>query len=156
MYSSLPSHLYTRGLLGGKHSDITIIAFGRRYNLHRIVLDRAPFFANALTEPWLEATAKEVERQVAGLARSEETIQSLRDFGCLILVRDEEEACRITDLIAPEHLLRLGADGVDLACGDVDRHHRRLRQDDAAAADVDQRVGSPEIDRHVAGWGYRR
>jgi hypothetical protein len=60
-YSNLPSHLYTRGLLGGKHSDITIIAFGRRYNLHRIILDRAPFFANALTEPWLEATAKETE-----------------------------------------------------------------------------------------------
>src|SRR5262249_2849999 len=48
--------------------------------------------------------AKELEKQVAGLSRCEETIQSLRDFGCLILVRDEEEACRITDLIAPEHL----------------------------------------------------
>jgi histidinol dehydrogenase len=52
----------------------------------------------------LEATAQELQRQVAGLSRSEETIQSLRDFGCLILVRDDEEACRITDLIAPEHL----------------------------------------------------
>jgi len=60
-YSTLPSHLYTRGLLGGRHSDITIIAFGHRYNLHRIILDRAPFFANALTEPWLESTAKEAE-----------------------------------------------------------------------------------------------
>ena len=55
-------------------------------------------------EAVLEATAKELERQVAGLSRCEETIQSLRDFGCLILVRDEEEACRITDEIAPEHL----------------------------------------------------
>jgi histidinol dehydrogenase len=45
-----------------------------------------------------------LERQVAGLSRCEETIQSLRDFGCLILVRDEDEACRITDEIAPEHL----------------------------------------------------
>jgi len=56
------------------------------------------------SEPTLEATAKELERQVAGLSRCEETIQSLRDFGCLILVRDEDEACRLTDLIAPEHL----------------------------------------------------
>jgi histidinol dehydrogenase len=56
------------------------------------------------SEAALEATARELERQVAGLSRCEETIQSLRDFGCLILVRDEEEACRITDLIAPEHL----------------------------------------------------
>jgi histidinol dehydrogenase len=56
------------------------------------------------SEATLNATAKELERQVAELSRCEETIQSLRDFGCLILVRDEEEACRITDLIAPEHL----------------------------------------------------
>jgi histidinol dehydrogenase len=52
----------------------------------------------------LEATARELEKQVAGLSRSEETIQSLRDFGCLILVQGEDEACRITDAIAPEHL----------------------------------------------------
>ena len=56
------------------------------------------------SEATLEATARELERQVAGLLRSQETIQSLTDFGCLILVRDEDEACRISDLIAPEHL----------------------------------------------------
>lgn len=56
------------------------------------------------SEETLNATANELERQVAGLSRCEETIQSLRDFGCLILVRDEVEACRLTDLIAPEHL----------------------------------------------------
>jgi histidinol dehydrogenase len=56
------------------------------------------------SEKTLEATARELERQVAGLSRSEETIQSLRDFGCLILVRDDEEACQISNLIAPEHL----------------------------------------------------
>jgi histidinol dehydrogenase len=56
------------------------------------------------SEQTLEATARALERQVARLSRCEETIQSLRDFGCLILVRDEDEACRITDLIAPEHL----------------------------------------------------
>jgi histidinol dehydrogenase len=56
------------------------------------------------SEETLEATARELEKQVVGLSRSEETIQSLRDFGCLILVRDEEEACRISEFIAPEHL----------------------------------------------------
>jgi histidinol dehydrogenase len=55
-------------------------------------------------EATLETTARELERQVAGLSRCEETIQSLRDFGCLILVKDEDEACRVTDEIAPEHL----------------------------------------------------
>jgi histidinol dehydrogenase len=56
------------------------------------------------SEQALEATSRELERQVAGLSRATETIQSLADFGCLILVRDEDEAGRIADLIAPEHL----------------------------------------------------
>ncbi len=56
------------------------------------------------SEPILEATAAELEKQVARLSRAELTVQSLREFGCLILVRDEGEACRIIDLIAPEHL----------------------------------------------------
>ncbi|MBC8875248.1 MAG: histidinol dehydrogenase [Planctomycetes bacterium] len=52
----------------------------------------------------LEATVGELERQVARLSRAELTVQSLQDFGALILVQDEDEACQITDLIAPEHL----------------------------------------------------
>lgn len=52
----------------------------------------------------LEATAAELERQVAQLSRCEVTVQSLEDFAALILVRDEDEACAITDSIAPEHL----------------------------------------------------
>lgn len=58
--AALPDHLYNRGLLSGKHSDITVIAFGQRYKLHRLILDRSPFFASALSEPWLEAQAKEM------------------------------------------------------------------------------------------------
>lgn len=58
--AALPDHLYSRGLLAGKHSDITVIAFGKRYKLHRLILDRSPFFASALSEPWLEAQAKEM------------------------------------------------------------------------------------------------
>jgi len=54
--------------------------------------------------PLLEAVAQELDRQVAALSRHAETIQSLRDFGCLILVKDEAEACEITNSIAPEHL----------------------------------------------------
>ncbi|KAF2870052.1 hypothetical protein BDV95DRAFT_574958 [Massariosphaeria phaeospora] len=57
---SLPDHLYTRGLLEGRHSDITVKAFGQSYNLHRLILDRAPFFTSALSEPWLESRSKEV------------------------------------------------------------------------------------------------
>jgi hypothetical protein len=58
--SALPSHLYTRGLLTGRYSDITIHAFGQQYQLHRLILDQAPFFSSALSEPWLEAHAKDM------------------------------------------------------------------------------------------------
>ncbi|KAF2192870.1 hypothetical protein K469DRAFT_714888 [Zopfia rhizophila CBS 207.26] len=57
---SLPDHLYARGLLEGRHSDITVIAFGQKYALHRLILDRAPFFTTALSEPWIESQSKEV------------------------------------------------------------------------------------------------
>ena len=51
---------------------------------------------------------------------------------------------------APEHPLRLDADGVDVARALVDRDDGRLGEHDAAAADVDERVGGAEVDGHVA------
>jgi histidinol dehydrogenase len=56
------------------------------------------------SEATLEAVQRELETQAARLSRSELTLSSLRDFGYLVLVRDAAEACRVTDLIAPEHL----------------------------------------------------
>ncbi|KAI9835844.1 MAG: hypothetical protein M1819_001742 [Sarea resinae] len=58
--ASLPHHLYTRGLISGRHSDIAVHAFSTRYDLHRLILDRAPFFCSALSEPWFESSAKEI------------------------------------------------------------------------------------------------
>ena len=50
-----------------------------------------------------------------------------------------------------DHPLGLGADGEDLLRLGVDRDHRRLAHHDAAIADVDERVGGPEVDADVAG-----
>ena len=50
---------------------------------------------------------------------------------------------------AAEHALGLDPDGVDFARALVDRDDARLREDDSSAADVDERVGSPEIDCHL-------
>ena len=43
------------------------------------------------------------------------------------------------------------ADRLDLldAVDRLDRHHRRLVEDDPAAPDVHERIGGPEVDRHV-------
>jgi histidinol dehydrogenase len=52
----------------------------------------------------LQATRKELELQVARLSRGDLTAESLTQFGAMILARDADEACQLTDAIAPEHL----------------------------------------------------
>ncbi|MFP6603653.1 MAG: histidinol dehydrogenase [Pirellulaceae bacterium] len=52
----------------------------------------------------LEATEQQLQEQLQRLSREDLTRQSLEEFACLILTRDAAEACRITNLIAPEHL----------------------------------------------------
>jgi histidinol dehydrogenase len=55
-------------------------------------------------EQALDATVAEVGRQLAGLERGELARESLEQFGAVILTRDADEACALTDEIAPEHL----------------------------------------------------
>ena len=52
----------------------------------------------------IEAVYEELVRQVALLERNELTVESLEAFGALILVRDQAQACELTDQFAPEHL----------------------------------------------------
>lgn len=84
--AALPDHLYTRGLLEGRHSDITVNAFGHQYKLHRLILDRAPFFRSALSEPWLEANAKETTIHPAdidsSITQSSFELALKRLYGC--------------------------------------------------------------------------
>lgn len=94
--ASLSTHLYTRGLLGGRHSDITVHVFGHGYALHRIILDRAPFFASALSEPWLEASAKEItlhpEDIDPSITRITFELALRRLYGCHSQAEEELEA----------------------------------------------------------------
>ncbi len=62
------------------------------------------------------ATLKELEQQVARLSRSDLTLQSLEQFGTLIVARDADEACALTDAIAPEHLHIATENAAELAC----------------------------------------
>ena len=52
----------------------------------------------------LDAAVAELSRQLGHLDRGELARQSLEEFGAVILARDAEEACALTDEIAPEHL----------------------------------------------------
>ena len=50
----------------------------------------------------------------------------------------------------PKHALGLDPHGVDFAGALVDGNDRWFREDDAATANVDERVRRPEIDCHLA------
>ena len=52
----------------------------------------------------IDRVAGALGRQLARLSRGDLARDSLERFGALILVRDEDEAVRLTNLIAPEHL----------------------------------------------------
>jgi len=55
-------------------------------------------------EAALNAAVEALDRQLSLVERGDLARQSLEDFGAVILTRDEDEACQLTDLIAPEHL----------------------------------------------------
>ena len=58
--STLTGHLFHNGFLEGRHSDITVYAFGQGYRLHKLLLDRVPFFSSAFAGGWAESSAKEM------------------------------------------------------------------------------------------------
>ena len=93
--AALPDHLYSRGLLSGRHSDITVHAFGHEYKLHRLILDRAPFFASALSEPWLEANAKSMtvhpEDIDSSISQTAFELALKRLYGCCNLAEEEQD-----------------------------------------------------------------
>lgn len=55
-------------------------------------------------EPLIEAVRTALIEQLNELPRGDLARQSLLDYGALILTRDAEEAARLTDLLATEHL----------------------------------------------------
>lgn len=91
----LPNHLYNRGLLSGKHSDITIHAFGTSYHLHRLLLDRAPFFSSALSEPWFESSAKEMtlhpDELDNNITQAAFELALKRLYGCHVAAEEDKE-----------------------------------------------------------------
>lgn len=55
-------------------------------------------------EAALDRTVDALARSLAEVERGDLARESLEEFGAVILARDAEEACRLTDQIAPEHL----------------------------------------------------
>ena len=55
-------------------------------------------------EALIDAVQEQLEVQLRELSRGDLSLDSLNAFGAFLLVRDAEQACEVTDLIAPEHL----------------------------------------------------
>ncbi|KAG9284487.1 hypothetical protein G9A89_014091 [Geosiphon pyriformis] len=58
---SLCKHIYSRGLIEGSGSDVTIRAFGKDYHLHRIILFQNTYFSVLMEGPWKENGANVIE-----------------------------------------------------------------------------------------------
>jgi len=56
------------------------------------------------SEALLDKVEKEIEKQLPQLSRREIIAKSLADYGAMILVDDINEACRVANSVAPEHL----------------------------------------------------
>lgn len=57
----IDDHIYTRGFLEGACSDISISAFGKTFALHRIILDRSPFFSMMFSGTWKDSDSTAME-----------------------------------------------------------------------------------------------
>jgi histidinol dehydrogenase len=55
-------------------------------------------------EPLAQAVEREIEKQVAELPRAAATRASIEKYGAIVLVKDLEEAARVVNDLAPEHL----------------------------------------------------
>ena len=93
--TSITGHLLHHGFEEGRHSDITIRAFGRSYRLHKLLLDRVPYFSSAFCGPWAESTAKEMtimpEEIDANITRTAFELALKRIYGTHFAEQEEDE-----------------------------------------------------------------
>ncbi|EXJ89540.1 hypothetical protein A1O3_02607 [Capronia epimyces CBS 606.96] len=94
--SSLTGHLIHNGFEAGRHSDITVHAFGQSYRLHKLLLDRVPFFSSAFSGSWSESMAKEMtvvpEEIDSNITKKAFELALKRIYGTQCSVQEEEEA----------------------------------------------------------------
>lgn len=94
--ATLSGHLLHHGFEEGRHSDITIRAFGRSYRLHKLLLDRVPYFSSAFGGSWAESRAQEMtilpEELDANITQSAFELALKRIYGTQFPEQEEDEA----------------------------------------------------------------
>lgn len=58
---SVMEHILKEGLFKGACSDITLLAFGSEYKLHKLILSQSGYFSSLLTGPWSDIDSHEHE-----------------------------------------------------------------------------------------------
>lgn len=80
----------------GRHSDITIYAFGTRYKLHKLMLDRVPFFSSAFSGGWAESLSNEMvlepEDIDTNISKAAFELALKRIYGTQFPIQEEQEA----------------------------------------------------------------
>lgn len=94
--STLTGHLLQNGFEEGRHSDITVCAFGQTYRLHKLLLDRVPYFSSAFSGSWAESRAQEIrinpEEMDSNITRTAFELALKRIYGTQYPLQEEEEA----------------------------------------------------------------
>ncbi|KIW24431.1 uncharacterized protein PV07_10145 [Cladophialophora immunda] len=94
--ASLQGHLFHHGFEEGRHSDITVYAFGQSYRLHKLLLDRVPYFSSAFSGSWAESTAREMkipcEDLDPNITKNAFELALKRIYGTQFPRQEEEEA----------------------------------------------------------------
>ncbi|EEB07966.2 hypothetical protein SJAG_03093 [Schizosaccharomyces japonicus yFS275] len=75
----LDNFLFQRGFEQGYCSDITVLAFGNAYALHKIILDQSPFFSAMFEGDWLESKCSAID-----LHFDEDEMITLEGFLCCL------------------------------------------------------------------------
>ena len=70
-------------------------AFSNKYPLHRLLLDRAPFFSSAFSEPWSESSSKEInlypEDIDSNITQASFELALKRIYGCHVTEEEDKE-----------------------------------------------------------------
>ncbi|KAL3876044.1 hypothetical protein ACJMK2_033930 [Sinanodonta woodiana] len=61
---STSKYIYQTLFLNGENSDITILALGKRWNLHKLYLSQSPYFASMFSGSWKETDMSTIELNI--------------------------------------------------------------------------------------------
>ena len=94
--TTLTGHLFQNGFIDGRHHDIIVRAFGQEYKLHKLILDRIPFFSSAFSGAWAESSAQEMtlhaDETDINITRAAFELALRRAYGGSSSPQEEQEA----------------------------------------------------------------